>query len=110
MASIPSSYRETNPTGSRDEHRYSPSDIPKLANQSSLSPLFTPDSAHEPPSPAEYTNNGRTVNITDKRATAHIVGPLELDSLCYVRSFQGSRQQASIHKTAVQEAEGGKLP
>ena len=107
MASIPASYRETNPTGLRDEFRYSPSGILKLANQSSPSPLFTPDSAHEPL--AEYTSNGRTVNITDKRATAYIVGPLELDSLRYVRRFQGSRQQASLHKTAVQEAEGGKL-
>ena len=108
MASIPSSYRETNPTGLRDENRYSPSDVLKLTNQSSPSPLLTPDSAHEPP--AEYTNNGRTVDITDKRATAHIVGPLELNSLRYVRTYQGSRQHASIHKTAVQEAEGGKLP
>lgn len=108
MASIPSSYRETNPTRLRDEHQYSPSGIFKLTNQSPPSPLFTPDFAHEPP--AEYTNNGRTVNITDKRARAHIVGPLELDSLRYVRTFQGSRQQASTHKTAVQEAEGGKLP
>ena len=108
MALIPSSYRETNPTVLRDEHRYSPSGILKLTNQSSSSPLFTPDSAHV--HPAEYTSNGRTVNITDKRATAHIVRPLELDSLHYVRRFQGSRQQASIHKTAVQEAEGGKLP
>ena len=108
MASIPSSYRETNPTSLRDEHRYSPSGILKLTNQPSSSPPFTPDSAHEPP--AEYTNNGRTLNITDKRATVHIVGPLELDSLRYVRRLQGSRQQASTHKTAVQEAEGGKLP
>ena len=103
MASIPSSYRETDPTAFGDEHQYSPSGILKLANQPSPSPLFSPDSAHEPP--AEYTSNGRTVNITDKRAKA----PLELDSLRYVRSFQGSRQHASIHKTAVQEAEGGKL-
>ena len=107
MASIPSSYRETDPTGFGDEHQYSPSGILKLTNQPSPSPLFSPDSAHEPP--AEYTNNGRTVNITDKRARAHVVGPLELNSLRYVRSFQGSRQHASIHKTAVQEAEGGKL-
>lgn len=108
MASIPSSYRETNPTGFTDERPYSPSHIRKLANQSSPSPPFTPDFAHEPP--AEYTSNGRTVTITDKRAIAHLVGPLELDSLRYVRTFQGSRQHASIHKTAVQEAEGGKLP
>ena len=108
MASIPSSYRETNPTAFTDERRYSPSHIRKHTNHSSPSPLFTPDSAHEPP--AEYTNNGRTVTITDKRAIAHLAGPLELDSLRYVRPFQGSRQHASIHKTAVQEAEGGKLP
>lgn len=107
MASIPSSYRETNPTSLRDEHRYSPSGILKLTNQSSSSPPFTPGSAHG--LTAEYTSNGRTLNITDKRARAHVVGPLELDSLRYVQTFQGSRQQASIHKTAVQEAEGGKL-
>ena len=108
MASIPSSYRETNPTCFTDERRYSPSRIRKLTNHSSSSPLFTPDFAHEPL--AEYTSNGRTVTITDKRAIAHLVSPLELDSLPYVRSFQGSRQHANTHKTAVQEAEGGKLP
>ena len=108
MTSIPSSYRETDPTGSPDERRYSPSDYDRLANRTVSSPPFTPDFAHEPP-PAEYTNAGRTVNTADKRAIAHHAGLRESNSL---RKLQGSRQQNSIRNTpwsSVKEEEGGKL-
>ena len=108
MASILSSYRETNPTKSRDEHRCLPSDSFTLANKTSPSPQSTPGSAHEPP--AEYTSIGRTAYIADKRAKADLVGPMEPSSYPYLRRYQGSRQQASIDKIAVHEEEGGKLP
>ena len=107
MTSIPSSYRETDPTSSSDEHRYSPSDYDRLSNSTVSSPPFTPDFAHEPP-PAECTNAPRTVNIADKRAIAHQAGQAESNEL---RKLQGSRQQDSIRKapsTSVKEEEGGK--
>ena len=109
MTSIPSSYRETDPTSSSDEHRYSPSDYDRLSNSTVSSPPFTPDFAHEP-LPAEYTNARRTVDIADKRAIAYQAGQAESSEL---RKLQGSHQQDSIRKTpstSVKEEEGGKQP
>lgn len=109
MTSIPSHYRETDPTSSSDELRYLPSDYNRLANRRVSSPPFTPDFAHEP-LPAEYTNARRTVNTADKRAIALQPGRAESKEL---RKLQGSRQKDSIRKTpstSVKEEEGGKLP
>ena len=106
MTSIPSSYRETNPTNSSDQHRHSPSDYDGLSNSTVSSPPFTPDFAHEP-LPAECTNARRTVNIADKRAIAHQARQAELNEL---RKLQGLHQQDSIRKapsTSVKEEEGG---
>lgn len=105
MLSMPSSYRETDPTSSSDEHRYLPSDFHTLTNRREPSPHFTPGSALEPP--AEYSNDGRTVVTADKRAIAR--SPVSNS----VRIAQGSRHYEGIRKSSwssVKEEDGGKLP
>lgn len=103
MLSIPSSFRETDPTNSTTTSRYLAADFPRLTNKSISSPPSTPDFAHEP-RPAEYTKNGRTGTIADKRAIS------EQDashSLCHA---QGSQHYRDIRKSSCSsiKEEGGK--
>ncbi|KAL6717600.1 hypothetical protein ACLMJK_005515 [Lecanora helva] len=103
MTSNPSSYRETDPTGSSPTSRYMASDFHRLTNRRPSSPQITPDFAHEPL--AECSKNGRTVDSADKRARDP--GPAS-DSQ---RRTQVSRQSSSaIRKSSwssVKEDEAG---
>lgn len=102
---MPSSYRETDPTSSSDEHRYLPSDFHTLTNRKISSPPSSPDSTLEPP--AEHSNDGRTVVTADKRAITRS------PALYPVRIAQHSRQREGVRKSSwssVKEEDGGKLP
>jgi hypothetical protein len=104
MASMPSSYRETDATSSSEEHRYSPSEFHTLTNRRISSPPFTPDSALEP---LPASNDGRTVVTSDKRATTR--SPVSHS----VRITQASHHHEGIRKSSwssVKEEDGGKLP
>lgn len=103
MVSILSSYRDTEPTNSTTTSRYLAADFPRLTNRRIPSPPSTPDFAHEPP--AQYTNDGRTVIIADKRATASQAASYSTPKA------QGSQHYRDIRKSlcsTVQEEEGGK--
>lgn len=104
MVSIPSFYRETEPTNSTTTSRYLAADFPRLTNRRISSPPFTPDFAHEP-LPAECTNDGRTAIIADKRA---ISSQAASHSLCKAQGSQHFRDIRKSSCSSVKEEEGGK--
>jgi len=104
MVSSGSLYRDADPTFSSSTHRYLASDFQRLTNRIPSSPPFTPDFAHDPG--AEYSSNGRTVGIADKRASD--ARPASIT----VRERQASRQSSAIRKegrSSVKEDQAGKL-
>lgn len=104
MVSTEFSFRNTSPSDSSTSGRYLASDYKRLTNRRTSSPHFTPDSAHEP-FRAECSNNGRTANTADKRAS---YAWLASDP---GRKTQASRQSSAIRAgpwTSVKEEEGGK--
>lgn len=103
MVSIPSFYRETEPTNSTTTSRYLAADFPRLTNRRISSPPFTPDFAHEP-LPAECTNDGRTAIIADKRA---ISSQAASHSLCKAQGSQHFRDIRKSSCSSVKEEEGG---